>query len=145
MQLTKATEKIRSEVISLLQTNNLPTGDLALSLDEFYTATDEGKLIGVIGMERFGRFGLLRSMVVHADYRNKHIAEALVTKLEEHAKASGITDMYLLTETADKYFSRKGYSAIAREEVPAVVKASSEFSHVCPVSATVMKKHLEVL
>lgn len=145
MQLTKATENVRSEVISLLQANNLPTQDLPLSLNEFFTVADEGKVIGVIGMERFGKFGLLRSMVVHPDYRNKHIAEALVTKLEEDAKASGITDMYLLTETADRYFGRKGYSAIAREEVPAVVKASSEFSHVCPVRATVMKKHLEGL
>jgi amino-acid N-acetyltransferase len=45
-----------------------------------------------------------------------------------------------LTETADKYFNKKGYRAIAREQVPEQIKASSEFNHVCPVSAVVMKK-----
>lgn len=145
MQVTKATDNSRIEIISLLQANSLPTQDLPLSLDEFFTAADEGKVIGLIGMERYGHYGLLRSMVVHPDYRNKQIAETLVKKLEEQAKASGITVMYLLTETADKYFSRKGYSTITRDEVPAEVKASSEFSHVCPVSATVMKKPLNAV
>jgi len=66
----------------------------------------------------------------------------LVKTLEEQAIASGISDMYLLTETADKYFSKKGYHPINRDEVPTEVKASSEFSYVCPVSAIVMKKPL---
>jgi amino-acid N-acetyltransferase len=64
--------------------------------------------------------------------------------LEEQASSTGITTMYLLTETADKYFSKKGYSTITRGEVPDELKGSSEFSHVCPVSAVVMKKELVV-
>jgi amino-acid N-acetyltransferase len=142
MQVTNATAQNRNEIISLLQANKLPTEDLPVSLIDFYIATDEGKVIGLIGMERYGHYGLLRSMVVHPDYRNRQIAEALVKKLEEQAIASGINDMYLLTETADKYFSRKGYHTISRDEVPIEVNASSEFSYVCPASATVMKKPL---
>ena len=66
----------------------------------------------------------------------------LVARLESEAKSSGIEALYLLTETADKYFAKKGYTAISREIVPVEIKSSSEFSHVCPVSAIVMKKEL---
>ena len=142
MQIVKATEQSRDEIKSLLQSQNLPTEDLPNVLADFYAAVDAGELIGLIGMERYDHYGLLRSMVVHPDHRNKGIAETLVTQLEQEAKSSGITEMYLLTETADKYFSKKGYSTIARDAVPAELKGSSEFSHVCPVSAIVMKKQL---
>lgn len=96
----------------------------------------------MIGLEHYDGAGLLRSMVVHPAYRNRQIAERLVQQLEETASFSGITALYLLTETAEKYFSRKGYQTITRSEVPPLLMQSSEFSHVCPASATVMKKEL---
>lgn len=143
MQTVKATQQSRNEAINLLRSQNLPSEDLPNVLSDFYAAIDAQQLIGLIGMERYGNFGLLRSMVVHPDHRNKGVAETLITTLEQEARATGITDMYLLTETADKYFSRKGYSIITRETVPAELKQSSEFSHVCPVNAVVMKKELK--
>ncbi len=95
-------------------------------------------------MERYGAFGLLRSMAVHPGYRNQHIAASLVQELEKRAESTGIAAMYLLTETASGYFSRKGFIPAERDQVPDAVKSSSEFSHVCPVSAIVMRKSLEV-
>jgi len=140
MQIVEAIEQSRDEMINLLQSNNLPTEDLPTSLHEFYAAIDEGRVVGLIGMERYSHYALLRSMVVHPAYRNRHIAEKLVQLLEQTAHVSGITAMYLLTETAPQYFERKGYQKITRDEVPKALQASSEFSHVCPVSAIVMKK-----
>ena len=140
MNILEASFQQRDAITTLLQSQGLPTEDLPQALPDFYVAVEEEKVIGLIGMERYSRFGLLRSMVVHPDYRNRQIAEKLVQLLEEKAGTSGIQYMYLLTETAEKYFERKGYSTIGREEVPAEIKTSSEFSHVCPASATVMKK-----
>lgn len=142
MQIVKATEQSRVEIICLLQSQNLPSQDLPADLSDFYVALEEEKVIGLIGLERYDQYGLLRSMVVHPDHRNKQLAGTLVTMLEKDAHALGIKTLYLLTETADKYFSKKGYQTITRNEVPDVLKQSSEFSHVCPVSATVMKKKL---
>lgn len=142
MDIIKATSQQRDEIIDLLQKENLPAEDLPLDLSNFFTAIEENTIIGLIGLEPYGENGLLRSMVVSPNYRNQQIAERLVKMLEEQAINSGINTIYLLTETADKYFSRKGYKTIAREEVPTELKASSEFSHVCPVSAIVMKKEL---
>ena len=142
MNIVKSADQRRNEIISLLQSQKLPEEDLPLSLTDFYTALEGDELTGVIGMERYGQYGLLRSMVVHPDYRNRHIAETLVKMLEEKAASSGITSVFLLTETAADYFRKKEYHTITRDEVPNDVKQSSEFSHVCPVSAIVMKKQL---
>ena len=143
MQTVNASEKCQNEIIDLLRSNNLPWEDLPASLNDFYAMVDEGKIVGLIGMERYAHYGLLRSMVVHPDYRNRLIADKLVQALEQKAAISGITAMYLLTETAEQYFSKRNYQVITRSEVPQALFQSSEFSHVCPVSATVMKKDLE--
>ena len=129
-------------VIALLLAEKLPVEDLPASLDHFFVALNEDEVTGAIGLEQYGNYALLRSMVVHAAHRNKHIASRLVEQLEHYGKRLGISAMYLLTETAPVYFEQKGYQKINREEVPAVLQASSEFSHVCPVSAIVMKKEL---
>ena len=142
MEILRATKESRKQIVALLSANNLPTDDLPENLDDFYTVFQNGDLVGLIGMERYHVYGLLRSMVVHTGYRNQHIAEKLVHMLEDAAKKSGIETMYLLTETAEKYFAKKGYAIITRNDVPAEVSKSSEFSHVCPASAVVMKKHL---
>jgi amino-acid N-acetyltransferase len=142
MEVLQATEEKRDEIISLLESQKLPTKDLPHALNDFTIALEGNELVGVIGMERYCHYGLLRSMVVHPGYRNRHIAETLVKMLEEKAASSGITSMFLLTETGASYFLRKGYNELTREEVPADIKASTEFSYLCPVSATVMKKEL---
>jgi amino-acid N-acetyltransferase len=143
--ITKATDEQRNAIISLLGTEKLPTEDLPTHLENFFVATDNNKVVGSIGLEKYGNCGLLRSMVVNRDYRNKNIAAALVMELETYALAQGIAEMYLLTETAAAYFERKGYSKVERDNVPTALRASSEFSLVCPVSATVMKKSLTQL
>lgn len=140
-EISNASGKDRNDIISLLQKEKLPTEDLPLSLNHFFIATDKfHKVIGAIGLETHGEFGLLRSMVVDSNYRNRGIATILVNRLETQASQMGFRSMYLLTETAVEYFRRKGYMSISRDEVPAEIKTSSEFSNVCPVSAEVMIK-----
>jgi amino-acid N-acetyltransferase len=140
IKITKASDEQRQSIIALLHLNKLPVEDLPASLNNFFVAFDDSKVIGVIGLEQYEQYGLLRSMVVNKEYRNKNIASQLVQQLENYTTTIGITCIYLLTETAAQYFERKGYSKISRDEVPVALRASSEFSHVCPVSAIVMKK-----
>lgn len=142
--VVSATEQHRDGIKDLLRSQHLPFEDLPASLEHFFVVLEDGDLIGTIGMEQYEGYGLLRSMVVHPGHRNKGLAENLVARLEQEALATGITGMFLLTETAEKYFSRKGYDVVHRDEVPSVLKQSSEFSHVCPASAIVMKKQLSV-
>jgi len=128
-----------ADIAAILSAEKLPVDDLPGTLDNFLAATENGLTIGVVGLEIYGVYGLLRSLAVLPGYRGKGIAGKLIEQLESLAARSGLKALYLLTETAPEYFAGKGFQKITRDEVPDEVKQSSEFSHVCPVSAIVMK------
>ena len=62
--------------------------------------------------------------------------------LESSARQSGVSDLYLLTLTAQEFFAKRGYHVIARKDVPATIQASAEFMSLCPASAACMWKRL---
>jgi amino-acid N-acetyltransferase len=59
-----------------------------------------------------------------------------------NARKKGLTTLYLLTQTAEKYFEKKGFEKIARDQTPHEVQQSKEFSHLCPSTAVAMKKQI---
>ena len=61
--------KYRAALISLLQSERLPVEDLPQDLSGFFMATDNGFIVGAIGLEIYDRSGLLRSLVVKPEYR----------------------------------------------------------------------------
>lgn len=132
----------RENIISILSAEKLPVDDLPEKLNNFLVAVENEAIMGVAGLEVYGDYGLLRSLAVPFEYRNRGIAGQLMDQLETLAVRHGVTDLFLLTETSPEYFIRKGFQKITRDEVPEEVKRSSEFSHVCPVSAIVMKKSI---
>jgi amino-acid N-acetyltransferase len=126
----------------LLSSERLPTSDLPATLKSFFVMIENEELIGVVGLEIYGSYGLLRSLAVRPDSRNQNIAGKLVEQIEKVAQGEGLKAILLLTETAPDYFSRRGYKIIPRAEMPAEVQQSSEFANVCPQSAIAMKKDL---
>jgi amino-acid N-acetyltransferase len=132
----------RKEIVTLLAAEKLPVEDLPESLDNFIVAIQDGAIIGVAGVEIYGVFGLLRSLAVRPEYRSVGIAGKLLGRINAICKLKGLSAIYLLTETAPGYFEKKRFLKIGRDDVPSEVQRSSEFSHVCPVSAIVMRKEL---
>ncbi|WP_158288321.1 arsenic resistance N-acetyltransferase ArsN2 [Mucilaginibacter psychrotolerans] len=132
----------QKEAIALLTAENLPVDDLSENLPDFFVAIEGSEIIGVAGMEVYGNYGLLRSVAVLPSRRGQGIAGKLVGQVESAGKQKGLSALYLLTETAADYFKNKGYAQIDRAQVPTAIQISSEFSHVCPVSAIVMEKEL---
>ena len=132
----------RDAVIGLLQSEKLPVEDLPDDLKNFFAATDNDFIVGAIGLEIYGSHGLLRSLVVRPGYRKMEVAAALIGELETMARKAGLQSVYLLTETAEGYFSKKGYKAVSRNDAPLSLQQSSEFTHVCPSSAVLMQKDL---
>lgn len=130
-------------IVSLLGKNKLPIEDIDKNLSHFFVATIRNQIVGVIGLEQYADYGLLRSMVIDSSYRKNGIASKLITHLFQHAQSVGLKEMYLLTETAKDYFEKKSFQIIQRNEVPSAVQQSAEFSHVCPASATVMKRAID--
>ncbi len=130
------------KIVELLHSEKLPTGDLSGDFSNFFVATKDDFLVGVIGLEKYGHYGLLRSLIVNPAYRNQNVAAKLILQLELAAEKMEINSLFLLTETAPQYFQRKGYTKISRSDVPELVQKCSEFSQVCPATAIVMKKDL---
>lgn len=140
ISIQNATAADFDAVCALLSANNLPSADLNPLLDHFLVALEEGKVVAVMGIDRYGMAGLLRSAAVSASHRNAGLAAALLQQLLETAKQTGIAGLYLITNTAENYFSKKGFVKISRELVPAAVLQSEEFNGLCPASSVIMHR-----
>lgn len=117
---------------------------LATHPDDFVVADDPtqpGALAAVGGLEICGDAptdALLRSVAVAPAWRARGLGEALVHRLIADAEARGLGALYLLTTTAERWFPRFGFAAVARDAVPAAIAATDEFRGACPASALAM-------
>ncbi len=142
MLIRPATGKDLAAVHELLAAAGLPVEGVAENFTDFLVAEHDRRLSGVIGLERYGSAGLLRSAAVSPTARGTGLGGRLVETILEQASARGIRDVYLLTTTAEEYFPRFGFIRAARTDVPESVKASREFQGACPETAVVMKRAL---
>ena len=136
------TERDFTEVCSLLQSESLPTIDIAKGLPHFFVKIIDEEVVGSIGMEHYGQSGLLRSMIVNPAFRIKGIANQLVNQMTLYAKGLGVKKLFLITNTAEDYFQSLGFMKIPREEVEKEVLQSKEFNGLCPASSAIMMKQL---
>lgn len=140
MHLTNlvAQSQYYAHATALLTSYGLLTSDLASDSVKLWAAEDNGILVGVIGIEHAGDIGLLRSLAVSKSYQGSGIAKQLCDLVFDYAKTGEVAQIYLLTETAAGFFERMGFREVARETVPDSLRATAQFSALCPESATVM-------
>lgn len=129
-------------VLALLQSAGLPTADLSSAQQLQLWVLQSDSLQGVIALEHFGTEALLRSLAVAPECRQQGLGHQLVARLEHDAKAAGIKQLILLTETAQAFFRTLDYQVIDRQSVSEALKQSAEFRSLCPASAVCMKKTL---
>ena len=130
-------------VSSLLRDARLPVEDLDEErMAGFLVASSGASLVGAIGVEAFSHVGLLRSLVVDPERRAAGLGRLLVAALEAHARQSGLTELWLLTIDAERYFRALGYTARERGEAPPAIRETAEFSRLCPGTAFLMQKTL---
>lgn len=143
LTLEPATETDRQYAESLLSRNGLPIDDIAdrdaLSL---YVCYRDDERVGIGGIEVHGTDGLLRSVVVEEAARGAGIGRALCDAIEARASAQGIKRLYLLTTTAETFFLELGYAEIERNDVPALIRETRQFSELCPSTADCLSKSL---
>jgi amino-acid N-acetyltransferase len=129
--------------VTLLGAAGLPTEDLArLSLEHFFFAGPVDAPTGLVGLEMFGDVALLRSLVVAEPLRGSGAGSALLDHAERHARSRGVKVVYLLTTTAEAFFARRGYGHAARASAPTAIRATREFSALCPSSSAFMSRQL---
>ena len=126
------------QIRALLTACRLPTDGVPEDAVLLLVAIHCGQVVGVAGLELHGGDGLLRSVAVAPGKRGRRIAQKLCDEVETRASALGVQSLYLLTETAERFFLRRGYGAADRADAPPAISASREFAFVCPASAALM-------
>jgi len=131
-------------LVVLLQVTELPPNGIEPHLENFLVIRHPEAvagpefLVGSVGLEIYGESALLRSLAVHPDFQGSGLGTRLVDNIIEVAKGKGLTRLYLLTDTAEDYFKRRGFVVVSRDKVPDVMKQSIEFTTLCTSSPSMM-------
>ena len=141
-EIRPAAARDLEEVERLLSESSLPLDGVPESLQGFLVALDDDRVVGAVGIEPCDEYGLLRSAVVDASARNRGIGRKLVERAIDSAREHNLKGLYLLTTTAESYFPLLGFEVANREDAPASIRQTSEFTTACPASATLMKLDL---
>lgn len=127
-------------VLHLLEEVELPTDEVEKFFHDFLVISDESGVAGCIGLEVYGSVALLRSLAVRPGLQKKGYGSALLDAVLEDAVKRGITELYLLTDTAEKFFSLRGFHMADRSIAPDAISKTQEFSELCPSSAFMLKR-----
>ncbi|MGY5874265.1 MAG: GNAT family N-acetyltransferase [Candidatus Thorarchaeota archaeon] len=125
-------------VLDLLVRVDLPTEGVIGNFHNFIVWYAPGTLEvkGCIGLEVYGSDAVLRSVAVHPEYQGKGVGVGLLQKAIEYARSIQLDRLYLLTDTAEKYFLKHGFEYIDRTIVPQRIGKSIEFTTLCPSTSS---------
>ncbi len=127
----------------LLSEAELPAADLTEAhLAHFLARGPSDKPDGVVGLELYPPVALLRSLAVAPTSRGEGVGSALLADAERYARERKVTDVYLLTTTAEKFFASRGYRKIDRDGAPEAIRNTQEYSALCSTSSALMHKRL---
>ena len=133
----------RDGLKAALSKAGLPVDDILSAGPQFWRfSTQDDVPAGFGGIEAHGADALLRSVVTLPPLRRRGIGQAIVRALEAEAIVMKCSAVWLLTTTAREFFGRLGYTAVDRAGVPGPIRATAQFSALCPDSATAMVKRL---
>jgi len=138
-------EKVKKEETRaarrLVSVSGLPRGGLD-DAQLWCVKGEEGRIIGVAGLETWGRQGLLRSVAVDKGHLKEGVGTSLVRQIIAEARKKKMSELFLITETAPLFFERLGFSGIDRARVRGAVLGSVEFNEACSETAPVMRMEL---
>ena len=142
MKYREAEKSDIQSIRELICSSGLPSSDVDGKAQKIFVAESDGKIVAVGGIEKLGGIALVRSIAVAPEYRKNGIASNIYQLLEEYASSSEVEELYLITESAKEYFQKLGFTEQERKTTPCLIQQTSQFSELCPSSATVMFKAL---
>ena len=143
MYYRQATGTDLEKIKSLLDSCKLPSADCEEHINNYFIVEDKRDIIGVGGLEIMDSLGLIRSLAVKPEYRGQGVATKLYCLLEKRASDAGITTLYLLTESASRFFSRFGFEIQNNAKPPRAIANTKQFSRLCPSTAVLMIHSLD--
>jgi ubiquinone/menaquinone biosynthesis C-methylase UbiE/N-acetylglutamate synthase-like GNAT family acetyltransferase/pyruvate-formate lyase-activating enzyme len=144
LEISMAIDSHKKSVEGILEKCNLLTTGLDQHFHNFHLAKLPGGIAGCIGIEIYGRYGIIRSTAVLPQYRKKSIGWKLAERMIDFAKDQGVVELYLKTENEAAFFKQVGFSHIFPEQIPAEIKDAEMLAVTCcgPKAAT-MAMNLE--
>ena len=143
LSFRKSTDDDIAIIRLILESQHLPTESVGKAITEFYLALEQNQIVGIAGFEYYGEDVLLRSVAVPSDFQNKGFGSRLVDWMIALAKQKQLKRIVLLTETAEKFFAKKGFVKVERSSITNVpLRRSSQFGSCCCSSAACMKLDL---
>lgn len=119
----------------------LPTDDLDGGA-RFYLSQVDGAIVAFGGLEGAGSDQLIRSVVVPGVVRGGGHGRRVAQALTAQARTDGAKRLWLLTTSAEGFFASLGWTVMDRASAPEAVRASHQFSGLCPASAVLMCRRL---
>ncbi|MGU3777940.1 arsenic resistance N-acetyltransferase ArsN2 [Burkholderia metallica] len=142
MDIRPATVDDLAPIETLLRQCSLPVVGVSDHLHNFVVAMEGSTMCGCGGLEHYGDAALLRSVAVAKHARDSGLGQRIVSRLVAACHSLQVRLLVLLTTTAEHYFTVQGFVRVARDDVPPLVLASSQFQGVCPGSAVSMVRIL---
>ena len=127
---------------SLRKSCSVPFEECAEHLENFIGIIRGDKLIAIGALQIEGSTALLRSIVVYSEMKGEGLAAEITRYLLNIARDQGVRELYLLTETAESYFTRFGFCTVDRGTVPVEIQSTQQFGSLCPSSAQTMRLDL---
>ena len=131
-----------TKLSKLLNYLNLITQDIDFNNQIFICLQQGQHWTAIGGLEFYFPYALLRSVAVYPEHQGNGYAGIICESLFKRALSKNIRDLYLLTETAEGFFSKLGFIPVDRSVVPEIIKTTCQFCTLCPDNAVAMKKQL---
>lgn len=130
-------------IFDLLKSVDLPVDDLASALPFMYVGYYDESKVGIGGVEVVGEYGLLRSVATVPELRGRGFGIPFCRALVQMTREKKLSSLYLLTTSAENFFTKLGFVKVERSEAPKEIAATTEFSSLCPDSAVCMRLILQ--
>jgi len=143
VKIQPANQADLNKIIRLLSKEKLPVVDIGDEAVRLFVARMKDELIAVIGLEQYKNIGLLRSLAVDDAYKNQKAGERMIQYLFNFCDEEKITVLYLLTTTAENYFTRFGFQQTERIKVPDVIQQTRQYKELCPSTSVVMVRLMD--
>ena len=106
IQVRPTTPSDLNAVLALLAEARLPTEGVSQHFADFLVALANERIVGCVGLEKYGDAALFRSLAVAPDWRGKGLGVQLTAQALSYAQANAVQKVVLLTTTASEFFAR---------------------------------------
>jgi amino-acid N-acetyltransferase len=117
-------------ILDLVDAVHLPLEGIAEAMGYFWVARAGERIVGTVGLEVYDDMALLRSLAVTPACQHTGLGRALIETALSYLTTRQFCAVYLLTTTAEAFFTRHGFCHMARDAVPEGVQQSVEFQGV---------------